>query len=418
MTVYDVRLSLVGSEMCIVDSIEADQEPETELDVAAELGEPGAVEDDVDNALTDELLAELEADQEPVTELDAEAELGEPEADGNELDVDDALTDELLAELEADQEPETEVDVVAEVEAPDAADTESGIDDALTDELLAELEADDSPEAEVGTSTDTELETEDEPTTEQEFAVDDVFEMGDIPSLGDDAAEVALGETGSNDLDDSLLDEAVDEFSVEEDIAADSDVPQESAPTADELEDVPGLGDWLNEESDEDSLVLEEIEDADFDELLDSIDSEVEGKPELKLDNPDLDLQALFNEPSAADSEELVLEEEPEADSVSEQQDYVDVDTLLAESNADDGIQAEETSLNLDVALAEFTGASEDDVVVDVDDGGAQAANLDLARAYIEMDDPQAAKELLQEVANQGSEEQQSEAKKLLDSMS
>ncbi|MDM7860329.1 FimV/HubP family polar landmark protein [Alteromonas sp. ASW11-36] len=377
-------------------------------------------ESDANDNLADELLAELEADIDTTDEA-----LGESIAEDDELasegeDVDDTVTDELLAELEvADAEDTEKV----------AAEESQAIDESVTDELLAEFDASDDDEFEGEESPDTEtfesadeaeeLElkepdlVDDEAALEPdidveekaeadagEFAMEESFELDDIPSIGD---------SDDTDFDDSLLDQEFDEFSLDEGLEDDANEESQDSPDAkaasdepDDLKDLPGLGDWLNESGDnEDSLVLEEIEGSDFDELLDSIDAEVEGKSELKLDNPDLDLEALFTE------------EAPQ----SEEQDFVDVDTLLAESQADDGSAVDDSNLNLDVALAEFTGVSDDDVVVDVDDGGAQAANLDLARAYIEMDDNTAAIELLEEVATEGTEEQQQEAKALLNTL-
>ena len=136
---------------------------------------------------------------------------------------------------------------------------------------------------------------------------------------------------------------------------------------------------------------------------------------ELALDNPDLDLNALFSEQPES------TEESSEAEQVSEEpatpeEDYVDVETLMAE--ADDVPEAEdERDLDLDVSLSEFSGVSDDDDVFDIDKDAGQNANLDLARVYIEMDDPEAAKELLEEVMNKGSEAQQAEAKKLIETL-
>ena len=67
--------------------------------------------------------------------------------------------------------------------------------------------------------------------------------------------------------------------------------------------------------------------------------------------------------------------------------------------------------------MSEFSGVSDDDDVFDIDKDAGQNANLDLARVYIEMDDPEAARELLEEVMNKGSEAQQTEAKKLIDTL-
>ena len=55
---------------------------------------------------------------------------------------------------------------------------------------------------------------------------------------------------------------------------------------------------------------------------------------------------------------------------------------------------------------------------VDVDADGGVGAKLDLARAYIEIDDKPSAIDLLNEVMEQGSGEQKSEAEKLLKRLS
>ncbi|WP_272972490.1 FimV/HubP family polar landmark protein, partial [Alteromonas australica] len=74
--------------------------------------------------------------------------------------------------------------------------------------------------------------------------------------------------------------------------------------------------------------------------------------------------------------------------------------------------------LDLDVSLSDFTGVNDNDAVIDIDKDAGQNANLDLARVYIEMDDVPAAKELLDEVVSQGSEEQKQEAESILKSIS
>ena len=73
---------------------------------------------------------------------------------------------------------------------------------------------------------------------------------------------------------------------------------------------------------------------------------------------------------------------------------------------------------DLDVSLSEFSGVSDDDDVFDIDKDAGQNANLDLARVYIEMDDPEAARELLEEVMDKGSDNQKAEAESLLKTLS
>ena len=59
----------------------------------------------------------------------------------------------------------------------------------------------------------------------------------------------------------------------------------------------------------------------------------------------------------------------------------------------------------------------DEDNIVDIDKDAGQNANLDLARAYIEMDDVAAAKELLEEVVKEGSQQQKEEAQSILSSL-
>lgn len=197
----------------------------------------------------------------------------------------------------------------------------------------------------------------------------------------------------------------------------------------DELEDVPGLDDWLSgtEESEQEEI-FDDLDGAEFDELLQSIESEQEDEPsvaadttesteslnleegpepELKLDNPDLDLSALLNDV------DLDAETEPRTPP----EDFLDVEALM-DDGEDNEIDPDSAELDLDVSLSDFTGVNDADDVIDIDKDAGQNANLDLARVYLEMDDIVAAKELLEDVMNLGSEEQKQEAEGILKSIS
>ncbi|QSE73899.1 pilus assembly protein FimV [Aeromonas media] len=95
--------------------------------------------------------------------------------------------------------------------------------------------------------------------------------------------------------------------------------------------------------------------------------------------------------------------------------DYVEIDKLLAEANASSTEQEPYQGFSLDVGLDGFPEVLPQSTGFDVDaDDGGVGAKLDLARAYLEIDDKESARELLQEAAAQGSEHQRSEAEKLL----
>ncbi len=213
----------------------------------------------------------------------------------------------------------------------------------------------------------------------------------------------------------------------------------------DSILDLPDLDDWLDDDKsaldegdflDSDNLgssidketersteddVLQEIEDADFDSLLadmgaleddtgskladleqaetqetSSSKAETESKQDLELDNPDLDLTALFDE----------SDDKNDSDSA-----FIDVDNLIEESEKLPPASDDEIELNIDMSLDSFLN---DDTSIDVDINADQASNLDLARVYIDMEDKEAASELLEEVVEKGSDEQQEEARLLL----
>jgi len=133
-----------------------------------------------------------------------------------------------------------------------------------------------------------------------------------------------------------------------------------------------------------------------------SAETEKAQEDDLKLDNPDLDLAALLSDVDG------------ESDAQTPPEDFLDVESLMDDGDDADAIDPDSQALDLDVSLSDFTGVSDEDTVIDIDKDAGQNANLDLARAYIEMDDVDAAKELLEEVMKEGSDEQKQEAATIL----
>ena len=126
------------------------------------------------------------------------------------------------------------------------------------------------------------------------------------------------------------------------------------------------------------------------------------------------------NELALADFEDAFTEVEPHQGDLKPREqaqanDYVEIDKLLAEANASSSEQEPYQGFSLDVGLDGFPEVLPQSTGFDVDaDDGGVGAKLDLARAYLEIDDKESARELLQEAAAQGSEHQRSEAEKLL----
>jgi len=133
----------------------------------------------------------------------------------------------------------------------------------------------------------------------------------------------------------------------------------------------------------------------------------------FELDDIDFDL-------SDTGAEEVVSEAGSVADNLVEfetdaSDDFFDIDAEESvdeplEFSLDDGIDDQpQTEIK-------ESGVSADDMdfLVDTDES---ATKLELAKAYIDMADTEAAQEILNEVVSEGSEDQQSEAKKLLDNL-
>lgn len=171
----------------------------------------------------------------------------------------------------------------------------------------------------------------------------------------------------------------------------------------------------------------EEEGDTDLDFSLDDFESESD-----KADTLDLDELADSEQKAESDSldelgsidfgdfeTDLTSEDAPpETESAAEEDNLAvpqdDLDTLLTESDAD---TAEDGDLQ-DLADALPGTADLDDDEFDFLSGSDEASTkLDLARAYIEMDDKEGARDILEEVMSEGNDEQQRQAKELMDQL-
>jgi pilus assembly protein FimV len=133
------------------------------------------------------------------------------------------------------------------------------------------------------------------------------------------------------------------------------------------------------------------------------------------------DLEVVAAEPAAAESFDLEgdfnLDETPATDLSFDE-------TMQADSGMNDAVADFDAALNLDAVAAEPVAAptaaptpeaaaidDEFDFLADTDEN---ATKLDLARAYIDMGDMEGARDILQEVLNEGNAPQKDEAKGLL----
>ncbi len=148
---------------------------------------------------------------------------------------------------------------------------------------------------------------------------------------------------------------------------------------------------------------------------IDSTLSEAEDVPEDQRDIWDSE-QAL-SQPSVAKEnweQQTTLEELDDFDSKKSQ--FMTIDELMAQVDNESG-DFEEEDLNLDVGLNEFPDVIGDISDVDVDSDSEGAGKLDLAKIYLEMNDPKGAIKLLEEAIVFGEDDVRREAKTLIDTI-
>jgi len=288
----------------------------------------------------------------------------------------------------------------------------------------------------------------------------------DIPELNDDVTdsdplESLDGSAGTiDDIDLSLADDESMELSSEAldiDLGFESDNELSLDVDTDEL---PVLEDSNDLDID---LDLSSEVSLDLDENL-TLDTELDGMAQeslgddlgeldIDLDSLDVDLDAAADLSFDVDGDELpVLDDNPEIDlgdvtQLDDIEDEVSLDLDMdlgldelaqqPETDQDPLLDLDELSKELDAELLEFDAAETvsepisepvaEGVELDLSDLDADLdflsgtdeseTKLDLARAYIDMDDKDGAKEILQEVLEEGTDKQKQDAGSLLDSL-
>jgi pilus assembly protein FimV len=397
MAEHDVELG-IGME----DLADADDEFAGGIDFEAALDLTGA--EDVSSSEMDDFASSLDA-------LDAEdANLGFEQEELEGLDFDLTSGDDVEEEIPTlDDLSDSLSDDLDELALDDIPMLEDDSDEVPVLEEFSELE--EVPILEEVPTLDEVSELDDVPTLEEVPVLDEVSDLEGVPSLDLDAELESLNEDLGLDL------------------------PE--APVSDVVIDLAAM-------ADDDSS----IDVADLESLLDS-DESVEGLPELDFDlaetgfeGDDLgdDLQTL-----EAELDDLTSEA-PERE-VAAEEDVVAEESVVAEEN----VTAEEESLDFEASsefdlneledLPDFTVETAEADVAQEDAGEAGqeidleqlaaaddefdflagtdecATKLDLARAYLDMEDNEGAKELLQEVVAEGSDQQKQDARALMDSI-
>jgi pilus assembly protein FimV len=301
-------------------------------------------------------------------------------------DLDDGLSDgELLEAL--DESLDGSLDELGELEI--SLDSEEGLDLELPqDSDAADLDVDASID-------DLGLDFELDETDDISFDLED-----DLPVLGDDnLIDLNIDSDNDADLDEIALDLDIDSdlsddadldaMSLDLDLDADSNHDAELDEMSLELD----IDADSNNDSGLDEISLD-IEtdtsiDADLDDIYLDLDMDL-GAEELPVDNS---LQELDNLSKELDAELLDFDNVVEADST----------PVTPEAPEQDAGDLDLSDLDADLDFLSGTDESE--------------TKLDLARAYIDMDDKDGAKEILQEVLEEGTDKQKQDASNLLDTI-
>lgn len=339
-------------------SADADDSSSLDFESALELGDDSADDGGLEDVPTLDLDADLDEsldfDLGDSTDEAAEDNLLDDVAEQSSTDADDGL-DFDLSDFSVGDDAAVEGDADASDALEDVLDSQDG-DDALEFDLSS-LQEPEEPKAE-----------------EPEVAAADADNVLDF-DLGDDDSVAEISEEESSALQD-----------LEAELEQSSFVPDEVEPrtTADGKEEVTNADDFMSE--------LESLSEASADQQDDD-----PGDFDLSADMADLDSEL---------DDFAAPEEEPEAPAP------------VAEEPAPMVSEAPQTGGRAtdDIDLDELAAADDEfDFLAGTDEC---ATKLDLARAYIDMEDADGAKELLQEVLQEGSDQQKQEARSMMDSMS
>ncbi|TCS41441.1 FimV/HubP family polar landmark protein [Reinekea marinisedimentorum] len=378
------------------------------------------------------------------------------DADGldEEVSLDTTIPDELdfSSELEEDEgaEENSDLDFTLDLDSfgtlDDEADTENLVDLGAESEKKPEVE-------ELSTDLDFDLDLDDlddsaltfdepEANTEEEISLDDELDLSEIasfdepsPELNSASEEPEAGEASIDlDLEEDAsglafsLDEEPAELSEDLGFSLDLDEETDELTAADELVEIepelPVVSDVEGSLIDNEiTLDIEEpeLEDVADSELAESGTSLVEEGLSLakeerssSLEEDDTDFASLDFSDEALDLD-LDLSDEMTADPLALSDEEVDLglDSEVSEFDA----EADEDPLQ-QLADSLDSGAELDDDDFDFLSGSDEASTkLDLARAYIEMDDKEGARDILEEVLDEGTDEQKAQANALIEQL-
>jgi pilus assembly protein FimV len=410
----DAAEPLVESEPAGAAEQLVESEPAGAAEQSVESEPANAAEQSVESEPADVLEQLVESEpanetEEPVVSEQAPQaeELVEPEpTDESEETVTPEQADD--AEESDELEKADEVEELLEAEFDTQTSNDSTLDEDQLEKALEDFEKEELDEVleDLTSNQSTSISSLDD----LEFSADD-FVTKVQPTDPASKQQPTLDEFDSiDDFDDSELDSAFEE-------TIDGSSNESSQNSSDELDDFPGLGDWLDDDlvkpdeqqsvASEDKDIIDELEGASFDEMLESIDLD-DDLSVIEEDDTGFDIAALLDESSQSEENDVVEQDT---------EDFLDVEALLNDSVSAESDDEIDKALDLDIPLEPFVNEFDHLEMIDVDADDGLGAKLDLAHAYIEIGEEESAKELLDEILQKGTVEQVAAAKKVLDKL-
>jgi pilus assembly protein FimV len=418
-------------------SLDFDDLDELDDDLSKDNNEKLAASSDLDDVEDIEFSLDLDDGDEIESEdisLDLDSELEDDSLDDMEFDLDLDLNDDLDASLTANEKSNVSVkenkhsfgeldedddfsielddlddNLETSLESKDKA-SEKDLDDELDNDFDLELEdLDDDFSLELD-DLDDNVKTSSEST--ETDGLDDDFDL-ELDDL-DDNVKTSSQLTETDDLDD---------FDLELD---DLDDNVKTSSKLSEEESGDGLNNDFSVELDGDFLDLEEDDNAgdnkkassslsiDADDI-ESAKSEIDSDDSLELDSPpptDFDMASLDEEIDA-----MTSGMDDSSAGQDESAETLDIDTgEELELSGDQEDEVKPSKLNINDANEDKV-ISADDELDFFEESDEVSTKLDLAKAYMDMGDREGAEDILNEVMEEGNEQQKSDAKLLMESL-
>ncbi|WP_220721127.1 FimV/HubP family polar landmark protein [Agarivorans litoreus] len=403
------------------------EEDEPDLSVDESIPEPNSFEDDVDDLEPEieeasfEDFAAAQGDGEPITEIsldDSEmAALDAFESDDLVPSLDDKFEEEVSEEdtdsiisaddLAAALSMDDEQDLFEVSEDSPADDDELSFEDALKQQQEMEAELSEVSEQEKvdldNIDLSGELDEDDLASIEKPSTLEDAAADLEALSLAEETSEIEQPDVAESlepeafDLDDDFVD--LTELELE-----DPSIEAEEDAAADNVTDIAGFD---NEVVDIELEPIAETENT-------VIEADSDGEDEVSDDDID-SMFASFGADAFNEDAQAAEQEDLPSRSDIEEREFVDIDMLLNDADEENNDEVDPyDSPSLDVELDSFPDVLPQEQAVDVDVNAEMASKLDLARAYLEIDDQDGAKKILEEVLISDDKSLKKEAEELL----